>query len=455
MIKENIKTNINSVTMLALLAICSQAIAATDPTSLPLVQIEQLEYQGAFIIPSAVYGESRADNTTGLMEYNPANNSLFFAGKFTEGAIAEFAIPTLVNSTNVATLETAAVLQNFREILKQTPDANPQNLNRVTGIKLFEGKIIISAVDFYDAEANNTHTTLVIEDATDIAGSTISGYYELQGAAHIAGWMSDVPLQWQSLLGGAYLAGNAPNYSINGRYPQGPTAFIFDPATLTGTPAGEIATTVLMDTSLANPLYADYTGYQRAQYNVLSTNGQPGFSGHTAADLEVVAGSNDLWTEKSNVGFGFIIPNSRTYLTIGESGGNGSGIGYKARPNGAPVDYNCPGPCSYDPDDYYNYYWLWDINDLLAVKNGSLQPYEVRPYDYGVFNAPFQENINSGTPRHNPIIGGSYDPAAGLLYLTIGGGESTSRFGFKPLVIAYKINNTDLVFTDGFDPQPP
>ena len=421
-----------------------------DATSLPLVQISQLQYQGAFIIPSTVYGESRADNVTGLMEYNPANHSLFYAGKFTEGAVAEFSIPALVNSTDVSALNSGVVLQNFRRILNQTVDANPQNLNRVTGIMLYEGKLIINAVDFYDADGNNTHTTLVIENANDIANSAISGYYELQGAAHIAGWMNPVPTQWQSLLGGAYLAGNAPNYSINSRYPQGPTAFVFDPVALTGTSSGVIATTTLMDTSLANPLYADFNSYHRAQYNVLSTNGTPPFTGHTATDLGVIAGENSLWTEMSQAGYGFIVPNTRTYLTIGESGGHQSGIGYKARQNGQTAG-NCPGPCAYDAEDYYNHYWLWDVNDLLAVKNGNMQPHDVRPYDYGVFNAPFQENIFNGTTRHNPIIGGAYDAATGLLYLNISGGESTGQFGVKPLVIAYKINEADLIFSNNFE----
>jgi len=448
--KNNLKLTCNLVTVFILLMLCQPVFATTDPSSLPLVQINQLEYQGAFIIPSAVYGESQADNVTGLMEYNSANHSLFFAGKFTEKAVAEFSIPALVNSTDVTTLNTGTVLQDFRRILEQTSDGNPQNLNRVTGIMLYEGKLIINAVDFYDAANDNTHTTLVIEDANDIANSAISGYFELQGAAHIAGWMSAVPSQWQSLLGGAYLAGNAPNYSINSRYPQGPTAFIFDPATLTGVPSGVIATTTLMDTSLANPLYADFTDHENAQYNVFSTNGTPDFTGHTAADLDVVVGSNDLWTEKSQVGYGFIIPDSRTYLTIGKSGGHLSAIGYKARQNGQ-TKGSCPGPCAYDAGDYYNYYWLWDVNDLLAVKNGSMQPYDVRPYDYGVFNAPFQENIFAGTQRHNPIIGGAYDSATGLLYLTIGGGESTSQFGNKPLVVVYKINNSDLIFASGFE----
>jgi len=62
------------------------------------------------------------------------------------------------------------------------------------------------------------------------------------------------------------------------------------------------------------------------------------------------------------------------------------GIGYKPTQSDGNV---CGGPCPYDADDYYNYYWLWDVNDLLAVKNGTLNPHDVRPYDYGVFNAPF------------------------------------------------------------------
>ncbi len=424
----------------------------TDPASLPLVQIDVLEYQGAFIIPSAVYGESSADNVTGQMEYNPVNHSLFFAGKFSEGAVAEFSIPALVNTTTVSLLNTGTVLQNFRIVLNQTADGNPQSIDRVTGLKLFDGKLVVNGVGFYDAAADNTHTTLVIEDANNIATSTISGYYELQGAAHIAGWISTVPLVWQSTLGGAYLSGNAPNYAINSRYPQGITAFIFDPATLSGAPAGEIPTTTLLDSSLANPLYADFDTYQNANYNILSTNGTPPFTGHTAADIGAVAGTNGLWTVNSRVSYGFIVPESRTYMTIGSSGGHVSGIGYKATPNGK--DYNCGGPCAYDADDYYNYYWLWDVNDLVAVKNGNMQPYDVRPYAYGVFDAPFQTDIfNGGIARHNAVIGGVYDPASGLLYLTIKGGESTARYGVNPLVVVYKLTNVSqqLIFRDGLE----
>ena len=169
---------------LILLWLSPPALTETgNPGSLPLIQISDLEYQGAFIIPSATYGDSRADNVTGQMEYNPENHSLFFAGKTIDGAIAEFSIPLLVNSTDVSALNTATVLQNFRSILDLTADTNPQGLDRVTGIKLFNGKLIVNAVGFYDAGADNTHTTLVIEDASDLANSSVSGYYELEGRA--------------------------------------------------------------------------------------------------------------------------------------------------------------------------------------------------------------------------------------------------------------------------------
>ncbi|MCF6348779.1 MAG: T9SS type A sorting domain-containing protein [Flavobacteriaceae bacterium] len=412
-------------------------------TSLPLIQIEDLEYQGAFIIPGGDNGESRADYAAGAIEYNPANHSIFFAGYSLHGAIAELAIPTLVNSTDVSALNSATFLQNFSKVLDRTPDSNPQNINRVTGIKLFNGKLIVNGLEYYDAPANNTHTTLVIDNASDIANSTVEGYYELQGAAHIAGWMSPVPTEWKGLLGGNYIAGNSSKLPINGRQSMGPSAFVFDPSILSGSPSGVISTTILLDFDLGNPLYADYSDYDNAHYNLIEVNGTTG-PGHTFADADAVVGNNNLWTSSSQASYGFIVPGSRTYMTLGSSGGHASGIGYKATQNNGNL---CGGPCPYDADDYYNYYWLWDVSDLVSVKNGTKQPYEVRPYSYGVFDVPFQTDIyTGGTPEHHPIIGGTYDLASGRLYLTVYDAGSTTAYARIPLVIAYTFSS--LLSTD-------
>jgi len=420
------------------------SIAQTS--TLPLIEIGDLEYQGAFRILGGIQGESRADYAIGQIEYNPINHSLFFAGFNLDGAIAEVSIPILINSTNVNDLNSSIFLQDFYRVLDRTPDSNPQNINRITGIKLFNGKLIVNGLEYYDAPANNTHTTLVIDDPSDLENSMIEGYYELDGAAHIAGWISNIPPEWQNILDGNYIAGNSSKYAINGRLSMGPSAFVFDPTALSGSPSGIIPTTTLLDYNLTNPLYADYSDYENADYNVFETNGTPPFTGHTSEDLEVVPGSNNLWTSSSQASYGFIVPGSRTYMTLGSSGGHESGIGYKATQNNG---NQCGGPCPYDADDEYNYYWMWDVNDLVEVKNGTKQPYEVRPYSYGFFDVPFQTDIFSGdTPEHHPVYGGVYDSVSELLYLTVYDAGSILQYERIPLILAYKINGTVLSNND-------
>ena len=81
-------------------------------------------------------------------------------------------------------------------------------------------------------------------------------------------------------------------------------------------------------------------------------------------DLFNEKGNNAVWTHLSQARFGFIVPGTSTYATFGSSGGHQSGVGYKLeRPNANP----CGGYCPQDPSDQYNYYWLWDMKDLLKA----------------------------------------------------------------------------------------
>ncbi len=405
-------------------------------TNLPLLQIEALEYEGAFIISGYNFGESEANYTSGTIAYNSANNSIFIAGFDLDGAVGEFSIPALVNSKVVADLNSATILQNFKQILNLTPDSNPQSIDRISGLYVFNNKLIVNGIEYYDAPANNTHTTLVIEDANNINTSAINGYYSLQGEAHAAGWISTIPTEWQTLLGGSHMTGNSSKYAINSRMPMGISAFAFDPNNLVGSPSGSIPTTTLIDFDLSNPLYADYDTYEDANYNVIEVNGTTP-PGHTVIDADVIVGENDLWTEISQASYGFIVPGTRTYLTIGSSGGHNSGIGYKPTQSDGNV---CGGPCAYDANDEYNYYWLWDVNDLLAVKNGTLQHYDVRPYAFGLFNVPFQTDLYTNTQEIHTIVGGTYDVASNLLYLSVYDGASTGPYDKNPVIVAYSIN---------------
>ncbi len=425
-----------------LLTLCLlQSASLFAQQNLPLFQIGDLEYQGAFAIPSTGPSDQLSANySTGTIAYNSANGSLFLSGFQNDGVIAEFSIPQLNSTkTDATALTKATFLQDFRPILNAAPTGNPQNIDRINGMALINGKLIVNALEYYDNDFD-THTTLVVENPSNIANSAVNGYYSLGGAAHAAGWISAIPSEWQSSLGGSYISGNSSRYSINGRLPMGITAFAFNPSNISGA-SGAVATTTLLDFSLANPLYAQYEddGYVEANYNLIQ--GNPNLpSGHTANDANIIAGSNDLWTEESQANYGFIVPGTRTYLTIGSSAGHNSGIGYKPSQDNDPTRQECPGPCSYDSNDYYNYYWLWDVNDLVDVRNGVKAPHDVRPYDYGVFEELFRTNVNPLPADLQVISGGTFDAGNGILYLSISDGASTGAYDKVPAIVAYKVN---------------
>lgn len=425
-----------SKTVLSLLFVIN--VTAVTFAQLPLMQISDLQYEGAFIIPAGDYGESTTNYSAGTFALSSDKQGFFLAGHNVHGAIAEFSIPDLIISDSLQDLQFATVRQGFRSMMDLTPDNNPQGIDRISGLQVVGDKLIVNAVEYYDAPANNTHTTFVVEDPDDLAGSVISGYYHIQGEAHLAGWISAIPLEWQNTLDGEYLAGNSSKYPINSRSPMGVSAFVFDPSDLVNNTSGVIPSTTLLDYDLDNPLYADYDSYANAHYNLVEVNGNTD-PGHTFEDADAIVGNNILWTSESQASFGFIVPGTRTYMSIGSSGGHNSGIGYKATQNNGNL---CGGPCPYDADDVYNYYWLWDLDDLLDVKNGTIEPYEVRPYDSGELTVPLQYDDYYSAPEFHPIIGGDFDPVSGILYLTLyDGGASGSPYSTNPAVVAYRIES--------------
>jgi hypothetical protein len=120
----------------------------------------------------------------------------------------------------------------------------------------------------------------------------------------------------------------------------GPSAFAFNELDVFSSRSvpDPIGTVTLLDFSLTHPLHED---------------------------LSNISGTNHLRTHLSRVVFGFILPQTRTYVTLGHSGGHVSGVCYKCLQNDGTL---CGGYCAPDADDYYHYYWLCDVNDLVAGK---------------------------------------------------------------------------------------
>lgn len=389
-------------------------VSAQKATELPLFDITQLTYEGGFRIDAGENGNSSINYSQGPIAYNYENNSVYIVGHTYEQAIAEYAVPEIVKSEVLSKSFTVkSPMQVFSSVLNRTPDRNPQDIDRIGGMLYVnhggQGKLIVNGYEYYDASGTNTQTTLIVNDANDLQRSAVDGFYTFEGGAgHTSGWISPIPQTWQKILGGTHLTGQASGIPIISRLTVGPSAFSFNiQDALNAT--DDIATTQLMDFSLDNPLHED---------------------------LDNAEGENDIWTHLSNAKYGFIVPGTRTYLTLGSSGGHESGVCYKCTQDNGNI---CGGYCPPIAADTYQYYWLWDINDLVAVKDGAKRAFGIRPYDYGKFRTPFQ---NGGT---NGIGGGSFDAATGTLYLTVQFGDTGQGvYARPPVVVIYHVNGAEL-----------
>ena len=378
-----------------------------DLASLPLFSIEDLTYVGGFRFATEQSGVSQIAYAEGPVAVGLDGKTIFAVGHAHQQAIAEFAIPELVASRNAADFKTAEFVQGFAPVLSRSADGNPQGIDRIGGMQYFKGELIVNGYVYYDAPARTTHTTLVVKDSTKLATSEVAGYYGYSAHAHAAGWISSIPAEWQSTLGGTHITGQSSGLPIISRLSVGPSAFAFDPAQIGTRRSGTIPVVKLLDFGLDQPLGARSRDAERYLMNERL--------------------DNDLWTHLSKAAVGFIVPGTRSYLTIGVNGGMATGVGYKIQRSN---EVACDGYCAREPSDYANYYWLWDLTDLVAVKSGKKRSSSVLPYAYGKLEGV---DVNG---HYGPAVGGTFDDHNGVLYLSLRqGGEGE----WAPVVFAFKV----------------
>ena len=392
----------------ALLTACAQP----SPTlaDLPLLQPADLAFVGAFRLPSGEFGASTIDYAQGPIALGPDATSLFVVGHAHHQAVAEFVLPSLGEGATAADLPLAnPPRQPFVQLLERASGDNPEGLDRIGGLLLVPGpdgpQLLINAYVYYDAPGTATHTTLVLRDPGDLAGSPVDGPYAFDGGAgHTAGWLARVPDAYRDAVGAGHLTGHSSGIPIISRTSVGPSAFAFDATAFDG-PPGTVPTTRLLDFDLEHPLHPDLD-----------------------AD-----GGNPLWTHLSHATVGIVVPGTRTYLTLGHSGGHRSGVCSKCTQSDG---HTCVGYCPRDADDTDATFWAWDLLDLVAVREGRLAPHAVRPYAYGPLDLP-----HLGPERR--IGGGAYDADRDLLYLTsLGADDSQGPYAYPPLVLALRLSGS-------------
>lgn len=404
------------------------SFAAASPDTLPLLKLSDLEYAGGFKIPSGEYGVGSANYAEGIIALGENGDSIFMVGQANQQAIGEFSIPELVSSLNIADFKTAGVIQGFSRVLQRPVSGNTEGLDLIAGMALVNGMLVVNANVFYDAPGTSTKTTLVIKNAKNLSSSEVSGYHGYSARAHASGWLSPVPAEWRSLVGGSYITGNSTGIAIVSRLSVGPSAFAFDPLSpnVGSIAPSTLSVTKLMDFSLDNPIGIFQSSMSNPNDYIYNR------------DV-----TNDLWTIISEAKYGFIVPGTRTYMVIGYSGGMESGVGYKATQDNGNV---CGGPCAYKANDYDNYYWLFDMNELLKAKAGQIQYHSLMPYSYGRLSIPYAKN------GFNAISGATYDSAKGLLYVSLERGQ-VLEYSWVPTIVAFKINSAST--NELAEPMPP
>ena len=360
----------------------------------------ELKSIGGFRLQEGTSGTSRAAYATGKIAVSDDDSTLFLAGHAQHLSVAAFDIKDALSFGKISTLPIAPIAQPFVKIRPQLIFQN--SANRITGLELNEGSLLVTVDNYYDAAGKNKENLMFFADADNLQNTPQLGFYTLAARSHATGWMAKIPAPLSDTLGGEYLVGSASNLPINSRSSIGPTFFTWTPPTLKKLPplGKQIGTKTKLNYSLDNPIVDD-------QYNETR--------------------KNHLWTELSSAETGFISPDLKSYIVIGKSGGHYSGIGYKITQDNGNV---CGGPCAYEHSDYYNYYWIYDVNDIIAVHNGDVLPHQITPSSYG--------ELPTFGARHT-VIGADYNPVSERLYLTLASIDtSQSDYEKNPIIVGYQ-----------------
>ena len=378
-------------------------------TSAPLLQSGSLAYDGAFRVPqgtSFAYGG-------GQLAFNPGGG--LFVGGFPGALVAEVSIPRPVNSTNVANLPMATLLQPFVDPTEGKLTAQlPSGGNNLGGLLVHGGRLIGTGYIYYDALDSQrlSHYTRPIR-LSDVGH--VGGFYNVGNMGYktgaVSGPMCDVPVGWQSLLGGPVITENF-DIPIVSRSSYGPAAFAFDPANL----------------GVVDPVPATGLIYY-------PTDGS--FNGHLYNQTSLI------WNIAQSQG-GCVFPvGSRSLLFfsvhgIGEycygQGTNVSSLHKTLVPGYTDVIY------CYDPENVlakgtHAYPWVYqvlayDANDLAAVKAGTKQPSSLVPY------ARWELSLPTSAWKHAFQAGGvAYDPATQRIFLAQGLADGVG----EPLIHVFHI----------------
>jgi hypothetical protein len=357
--------------------------AVADPIgpALPLLTRSSLTYVGAFNVPHQDDNDRPLGYSGHALGYDPARHGLFFGGHDWYQELCEIGIPPTISLT-----QTASILQNCTDVTEGRLDLVDDYLPKLGGTLVYNGRLIISAYGYYDANYNQVLSHFASSAILSQTGDIDGPYQVGDWAGIVAGYMTTIPAEWQSALGGPALTGQCC-IPIISRTSAGPAASVFDPDDVGRT--DPVSATVVLAYPLEHPL----------------------------AEVDTQNDYFNLATQIVGVAFP---PGTSSVLFFGRQGTGPYCYGTGAE-CGDPVD-DSKGTHAYP---YVHQVWAYDALDLVAVKNGEKQAWEVQPYALWRLS----EMDDTGGAR---MVGATYDPASGRVYIT-------EAYGEEPAVHVYQI----------------
>lgn len=343
-----------------------------------LLQSSNFTYLGAFRVPKQDMGGPQYQGLAyggSAIAYNPSHNSLFIVGHTDNQQVAEISIPVPINSTVLSNLNTASVLQNLVDItegnrthIKSGGVAEVDNRVQIGGILVYNDELIGSAYNYYDGEQTALLSHFKSSATLSTSGDFL-GMYEVGSkpdqvpqAGFVAGYMTSIPSNWQTALGGKVLTGQSA-LSVLARTSSGPSAFAFNPSDLGLTPAPASPLVYYpIDHQTIGTYYTSQTLYNKGS--------------HHSGVIFPSGTKSIVYFGKQGLGVACYGPGT----SIQAEDGN--------RYNYAPPNNTCGGvvmtdtndPCCYDPVDlskgahaypYSDYAWAYDADDFARVKAGG------------------------------------------------------------------------------------
>ncbi len=387
----------------AALTLLAGSTALAQPQQQHLVQAGNLAYLGKFSLPGTD-GTGRGVAEGALfyggdaMSIGPDGQSLHYGCHDWGSRLARVTIPALGGTGTIA--EPCAPVANLAAINPGDP-----NSKKLGGSLWWNGRLLVSAYSYYDGNGTAVASHFV---GTNVANQSGPHRVGPLNPGLVGGYMGVIPQEWRGLLGGPALTGQCC-IAIISRSSYGPSVSVFNPDDVgTVTPA---PSTMLV-------------GYPDKHQTFGPWNVQ-----------------NPYFTGVTRIGGVAFPAGTRSVLFMGRHGttfcyGTGtSNAALGGTPDGQGNLY------CYDPVDgskgshgypYVHQVWAYDALDLLAVKQGAKNPWDVVPY--AIFPLTDMDH-GQGTAS---MRSAAYDQATRRWYVTVDSGNNT------PQVHVYEITNAVL-----------